>query len=148
MTLSLTPLDEVNYDVVLGICEIVGDRSYTEEQFGGLLKLMRLYDVDRHLVSIVSNHFREMRESRGPYVPRPELVPDLVEALVQEGSAERAADMLEDVDGSYPDRSRRLVAVAYTRLLVAIRDTNDWDEALGERIMRGSYSTMFGGRFP
>ncbi len=137
MTLSLTPLDEVNYDVVLGICEIVGDRSYTEEQFGGLLKLMRLYDVDRHLVSIVSNHFREMRESRGPYVPRPELVPDLVEALVQEGSAERAADMLEDVDGSYPDRSRRLVAVAYTRLLVAIRGTNDWDEALGERIMRG-----------
>ncbi|KJA14445.1 hypothetical protein HYPSUDRAFT_49145 [Hypholoma sublateritium FD-334 SS-4] len=136
MTLSLMPPEEVDYDVVFLIGTIVGQESYTERQFEDLLKLMRLYDIDRHLISIVVNHFREMRESQGPYFPRLELVPDLVEALALEGKAEQAVDMLESVDVPYHVGRRRSVAIAYTRLLVAIRETNDWDEALAGRIER------------
>lgn len=136
MTLSLMPPDQVDYDVVFCIGTIVGRETYTQKQFEDLLKLMRLYDIDPHIISIVVNHFREMRESRGPYFPRLELVPDLVEALVLEGKAEKAVDMLENVDGPFYAGRRRSVAIAYTRLLVAIREMNDWDEDLVGRIAR------------
>ncbi|KAF8189652.1 hypothetical protein BJ912DRAFT_1142882 [Pholiota molesta] len=104
--------EEVTLENVLNnICDIVAHREYTAQDLAALLRIMKVYDVDRRAVA---------------------LVPELVEAMVREGEVEGAFKMLEALDT--PDAP---VEVAYYHLLLALRDVCPWDAHLVDRILHG-----------
>ena len=117
---------------------IISEEEYTEHQFSELLKIMQFYPVDRGLVAKYVTHFRQSRESRGPYEPLPALIPAMVEALARENDVDRALTMLEKITVKQDDTWAAIqVEKAYIRILHALGEMHAWDLGTVERIKHG-----------
>ncbi|KJA16078.1 hypothetical protein HYPSUDRAFT_207318 [Hypholoma sublateritium FD-334 SS-4] len=121
------------------IHDIISDSRYTELQFAELLRMMQIYNVDRGLVTKYVNHFRQLRESQGPYEPLPALIPAIVEGLARDKEVDRALTTLENL---IPEKSGDIWALkrvenAYIRILHVLCETHEWDLDIVERVKRG-----------